>query len=194
MLTRQPELVFINIDGIFEDTLEFTLKLRRYQGSLTALVALSSDTKLAYQAIKHGFYDYLITPITVHDITPCITGLLSQPDSKDQFICLKSYKDFHFLKTQEILLLKADNNTTDFHMLNGDIITAFKTLKTFENKLPIHLKRIHKSYIINTCLINRIDFGKGVCRINHFKNPIPFSKKYLVTMESIFCSLSKIMY
>ena len=55
-------------------------------------------------------------------------------------ICLKSYRDYQYLDTDEILYLKADNNTTDFYMKDGNTINAFKTLKTFEAKLPNNLK------------------------------------------------------
>ena len=194
IIAHQPDLVFINVDGVLGDALRFTLELHLYNIPLPSFIALSTNTILAYQTIKHKFHDYLLTPISSLEINKSISRYLKKHPTDNQLICLKSYKDFHFLKTHEILLLKADNNTTDFHMLNGDIITAFKTLKTFENKLPNLFKRVHKSYIINTCFVNRIDFGKGICRLNHFKNLIPFSKKYHENINIIFTSLTKITY
>ncbi|PKQ44223.1 LytR/AlgR family response regulator transcription factor [Confluentibacter flavum] len=194
IITHQPDLVFINVDGVFADAFRFTLELHLYKIPLPAFIALSTNTELAYQSIKHEFYDYLITPLASCEINKSIARFQKKPVTDGKLVCLKSYKNYHFLNTQAIILLKADNNTTDFHMLNGDIITAFKTLKTFENKLPDHFKRVHKSFIINTSEVNRIDFGKGICKLNHFKNLIPFSKKYQGTMDAIFSSLPKITF
>ena len=75
-------------------------------------------------------------------------------------ICLKSYKDFQYLKTDEILFLKADNNTTDFYMSDGKVINAYKTLKTFEDILPNNFYRIHKSFIINKACITSKNYNK----------------------------------
>lgn len=194
IITHQPDLIFINVDGVFTDAFRFTLELHLYKISLPAFIALSTNTKLAYQSIKHEFYDYLIMPITPFEINKTIARFQKKLVTDGEIICLKSYKDYYFLNAREIILLKADNNTTDFHMINGNVITAFKTLKTFENKLPDHFKRVHKSFIINTSDINRIDFGKRICMLNHFKFPIPFSKKYHGTMDAIFSSLPKIMF
>jgi DNA-binding LytR/AlgR family response regulator len=194
ILTHQPDLVFINVDGVLGDALCFTLELHPYKIPLPSFIALSSNTSLAYQTIKHTFHDYLLTPISSLEISKSISRYQKKPITDSSLICLKSYKDYHFLNPREIVLLKADNNTTDFHMLSGDIITSFKTLKTFENKLPNHFKRIHKSYIINTSNVCRIDFGKGICKLSHFSNPVPFSKKYHETMNMIFTSLTKITF
>ncbi len=194
IIAYQPDLVFINVDGVIGDALRFSLELHLYKIPLPAFIALSANTDLAYQTIKHKFHYYLLTPISSLEVNKSISRYQKKPVTDSQLICLKSYKDYHFLNTQEIIILKADNNTTDFHMFNGDIITSFKTLKTFEDKLPKHFKRIHKSYIINTCFVNRIDFGKGICSLNHFKNVIPFSKKYHENINIIFTSLTRITF
>lgn len=194
IITQQPDLVFINVDGVMDGAFSWTLELNLYKIPLPKFIALSASTKLAYQSIKHKFYDYLLTPITPLEIHKSIARYQKEFSNNHELICLKSYKDYHFLSTKEIILLKADNNTTDFHMINGEVFTAFKTLKTFEDKLPDHFKRIHKSYIINTSGVSKIDFGKATCKLKHFKTAIPFSKKFHDTMDTIFKSLCKVSF
>jgi DNA-binding LytR/AlgR family response regulator len=106
-------------------------------------------------------------------------------------LCLKSYKDFHYLNTDEILYLKADNNTTDFIMKDGRTISAFKTLKSFEDKLPKNFIRVHQSYILNINYVSRINYGKAICSLKSGKTQLPFSKSYKENIDSLKKILSK---
>ena len=112
------------------------------------------------------------------------------PATINKNICLKSYKDYQYLNTDEILFLKADNNTTDFYMSDGNIISAFKTLKTFEDVLPENFLRIHKSYIINKNFVSRIQYGKFICTIKKNSFDIPFTKTYIDNIEIMKKALS----
>src|SRR5690606_12668274 len=93
-------------------------------------------------------------------------------------ICLKSHSDYQFIDLDEIIYLMADNNTTDFFLLHNKKVSAYKTLKHFGRLLPHHFLRIHKSYIINTHQITRINFGKSWVVLRGKTENIPFSKSY----------------
>tara|TARA_Y100001968_G_scaffold330215_1_gene381441 strand:+ start:1035 stop:1409 length:375 start_codon:yes stop_codon:yes gene_type:complete len=111
--------------------------------------------------------------------------LKSEQYALNDTLCLKSYKDYTLLKVEEILFLKADNNATDFVMIEGKTISAFKTLKSFEKILPNSFIRIHHSYIINKKHISRINFGKLKCFLDHNKISLPFSRSYRHNLQII---------
>jgi hypothetical protein len=46
-------------------------------------------------------------------------------------LCIKSYGDYRYIDARDICYLQADNST-DIHLNNGEMVTAFKTLKHFE--------------------------------------------------------------
>ena len=110
--------------------------------------------------------------------------LKKNPIKLNETICLKSYKDYNYLNIDDILYLKADNNTTDFYMGDGEIVSAYKTLKVFEELLPDTFYRIHKSYIININCISRIHYGKSMCIISN-KHKIPFTKTFIANINKI---------
>jgi len=143
-------------------------------------IGISKTEENAYKAIKNRFFDFILLPVKEVDLRKSI--LLFQkkkvPSIKNR-ICLKSYNDYHYINTDEILFLKADNNTTDFYLENGKVVSAFKTLKTYENSLPKNFIRIHKSYIINKNFVFRINFGKSVCTVRNDSDSIPFSSSYV---------------
>jgi DNA-binding LytR/AlgR family response regulator len=130
-------------------------------------------------------------PTEEHDVeiktvpaTTDSTVTVQQPQSL--IICIKSYGDYRYIDSEDILYFEADNNSTDIHLNNGEMITAFKTLKHFETVLPeSQFLRIHNSYIINVNQVSRIHTGNTVCYIKNSTTKLPFSKSYKDNVDLI---------
>lgn len=119
------------------------------------------------------------------------TKIVSNPEENDRhLICIKSYGDYRFLELNDIAFMKADNNSTDITMHNGEEITAFKTLKYFEENLPSNFYRIHNSYIVNRDYVSRVHTGNSVCYIKNSKIQVPFSKSYKDLVEEMIALLA----
>lgn len=111
-------------------------------------------------------------------------------EEKPLIICVKSYGDYRFIEAKDICYLQADNNSTDIHLYNGEMITAFKTLKHFETVLSSPFVRIHNSYIVNIDYVSRIHTGNSVCYIKNTTTKLPFSKSYKDNVDSIINSIT----
>jgi len=127
---------------------------------------------------------------TEHDVEVKTVTAASSPIAiqKEQslIICVKSYGDYRYIDSEDILYFEADNNSTDIHLNNGEMITAFKTLKHFETVLPdAQFLRIHNSYIINVNQVSRIHTGNTVCYIKNSTTKLPFSKSYKENVDLI---------
>lgn len=195
ILKKTPDVVFLNIDNCFDNPFEFTQELNLFNTNSPIFIAISSSKDLIYEVIKNGFFDFLLNPLSELEIRKSILKVLKKaPVNSKKNICLKSYKDYQYLKTDEILFLKADNNSTDFYMNDGNVISAYKTLKTFEEILPNNFHRVHKSYVINKNFVSRIQFGKFSCTIKRNKYEVPFTKTYIANIERINKSLSDYSY
>lgn len=126
-----------------------------------------------------------VTPIALEKPT-----IIQQPD-QSLIICVKSYGDYRYIESEDILYFEADNNSTDIHLNNGEMITAFKTLKHFETVLPTHqFLRIHNSYIINVNQVSRIHTGNTVCYIKNSTTKLPFSKSYKENVDLIISRIA----
>lgn len=112
-------------------------------------------------------------------------------EEKPLIICVKSYGDYRFIEAKDICYLQADNNSTDLHLYNGEMITAFKTLKHFEGVLSSPFVRIHNSYIVNIDYVSRIHTGNSVCYIKNTTTKLPFSKSYKENVDAIINSITK---
>ncbi|MCB0443367.1 MAG: LytTR family transcriptional regulator [Flavobacterium sp.] len=117
-------------------------------------------------------------------------AIVASDEIHRNLICIKSYGDYRFLELDEITFLKADNNSTDITLHNGEVITAFKTLKYFEENLPVNFFRIHNSYIVNKNYVSRVHTGNTVCYIKNTKTQLPFSKSYKENVEQIIAQLA----
>ena len=113
-----------------------------------------------------------------------------EAEEKPLIICVKSYGDYRFIEAKDICYLQADNNSTDIHLFNGEMITAFKTLKHFENVLASPFVRIHNSYIVNIDYVSRIHTGNSVCYIKNTTTKLPFSKSYKENVDAIISSIT----
>lgn len=105
-------------------------------------------------------------------------------------ICIKSYGDYRYIDANDICYFQADNNSTDIHLNNGEMVTAFKTLKHFEGILTFPFIRIHNSYILNRNYISRIHTGNAVCYIKNSTTKIPFSKSYKANVDLVISEFS----
>ena len=47
------------------------------------------------------------------------------PKQQSLIICVKSYGDYRYIDSDDVLYFEADNNSTDIHLNNGEMITAF---------------------------------------------------------------------
>ncbi|PKD18742.1 hypothetical protein APR41_17695 [Salegentibacter salinarum] len=180
ILQSKPQFVFIDLDNPrINDPFSFVNQFYQFLEVLPSFIAISASKNYAYEVIKNDFIDYLLKPLPLFELRKSLMRFKKKMTDSGQ-ICLKSYSDYHFLKLKHILYLKADNNTTDFYLTSGDRVVAFKSLKIYQQLLPVEFVRVHKSYIVNSNLIRRINFAKNRISLEELVSvtEIPFSKKY----------------
>ena len=191
VLREMPDLIFINIDLDESNPFGLVKDLNQYLKNDTELIAISSSTEKTYESIKIGFFDYLLLPTNELEIRKSIIKFKKKhPIEANNIICLKSYKDYQYLNLDEVIFLKADNNTTDFHMIEGNVINSFKTLKSFESILPLNFLRVHKSYIINSNYVSRVNYSNSQCTVKKINHNVPFTKTYKNNVEFMINLLS----
>ncbi len=193
ILKFTPDIVFINLNGRAPEYFQMISELHQYIQELPILIGVSKSKDYAYQAIKCNFFDYWLMPYNEFDIRKSLLKLKKQTpkEAEPHTLCLQSYRDYHYVDTNDILYLQADNNATDFIMTDGSRINAYKTLKTFEQQLPNNFVRVHQSYILNTKYVARINYGKAICSLKGQKLQLPFSKTYKENVDGLKKILSK---
>jgi DNA-binding LytR/AlgR family response regulator len=186
-----PHLVFIQLENI-KNPYRFLNECNKYLNEQFNYIACSHSIDNAYKAIKNLAIDYLLSPLTTLELRKALLIYNKKFITQDsKRICLKSYNDFHYIELEDIVMLKADNNTTDFILVDGKTITSYKTLKVFEDSLPKNFLRVHNSYIINKQYVTRVNFGKNLFSLGECHISIPFTKTYLENVNQIKSSLEQ---
>lgn len=170
------------------------------------LVIISETLDFSPFAVQLNVWEYLLKDFTNDDLKRCVdriepkrkirngeSKILNSPNP-DLLICIRTYGEYKFIRSRDILYIKADNNSSDFHLVNKEIITVFKSLKSIERALPYPLVRIHNSYIVNAYFIRRIVMGKNLVYIENFTTKLPFSKTYRDNIDHIFNRLAETNY
>lgn len=195
ILKENPSIVFIDIDNrvSFGDPFYFLKEVEQFLNKAPYYIAVSNSKHMAYEVIKSNFIDYLLKPFSEFELRKSLLKIKKnfEVETRDR-ICLKSFSDYRFIELDTILFLKADNNTTDFHLLNNNQIAAFKTLKYYESILPDSFLRVHNSFLVNTGHITRINFAKSLLTLNGGAYDIPFSRTYKEEVELLKSSLFEV--
>lgn len=221
ILEYNPKLIFLEIDPLDKKSklsLNLIDALYRHFDRIPKIIITTSKKDLAFDAIQYEVTNYLIKPLKKIDLkklilklkktqfddeilliqSPAIekNGLKSSSigTKENPTLCIKSYGDHRYIDSNDICFLQADNNSTDIHLSNGEIVTAFKTLKHFETVLNNPFIRIHNSYIINRKYIARIHTGNSVCYIKNTTIKLPFSKSYKKNIDFIINDFSNDNY
>lgn len=193
ILKHSPDIVFINLNDRAGEYFQMVTELHQYVKEIPIFIGISKSKEYAYEAIKHCFFDYWLLPYNEFNIRKSILRLKkSIPKvNEPQTLCLKTYRDYHYVDTNDILYLQADNNATNFIMADGTTINTYKTLKSYQGQLPRNFVRIHQSYILNTDYVSRINYGKSLCTLKLRKLELPFSKSYRSNVDDLKKVLSK---
>lgn len=146
----------------------------------------------AYTGFKRGLDNVIVLPAGEEEMLEIASECAIFLRNEKETLFFRNHREHHFIKLEEIIYLRADNNTTDFYLGTAGVITAFKTLKTFETVLPAQFVRVHKSYIVNLAHIYFMDTGKKLCRLRRQQQAIPISKKYIPDFESFSRRIKKI--
>jgi DNA-binding LytR/AlgR family response regulator len=190
ILEKKPQLIFFNFSK--EIPLHLLLNIQQYVDKLPYVIALNSSEQSAYNALKHGVMDYVLTPYIDSELRKSVLKFIKfYKDTSVEKLCIKSNGDYHFIPLDEIIYLKADNNTTDFYLQTGKVISGFKTMKYFEGQLPFYFFRVHNSYIVNIKFVTRINLGKFVCFLFDNMHKIPFSRTYRDNIDAIIKRIGK---
>jgi len=195
ILELKPNVVFLSISNknVTTDSVSFSLlsELHEYLEELPTVIVLSDVKEDAYEAYQRGVSGYLLMPIDSNELRKCL--MRYQKTHKALFtdtLSIKSNGDYNFVKSSDIIYLKADNNTTDFYLKSGKVVSAYKTLKHFEKLLPFYFFRIHHGYVININYVSRINLGKSSCYLNNNEIVLPFSRTYKENIDTIILRIS----
>jgi two-component system, LytTR family, response regulator len=162
-----PDVVFLDIE--MADGKGFDL-LKLFDRIDFKVIFVTAYSEYAIKAFRFNAIDYLLKPIKIDELQASVIRVkeskndfgsysehlaalvknLSDTDFQQQTITISHLKGFQVLRTNDIIMCKADGYCTVFHLINNRKTIGSKNLKQYEELLSGNsFLRVHHSYLIN---------------------------------------------
>lgn len=163
---HQPDLLFLDIQMPKINGFEL-LEILDVQPKVIFATAFD---EYAIKAFEHNAVDYLLKPFSKERFDKAMANVAQQQSSKIESsvqayqaqdklsrIVLKDGQDIKIIPTQEVLYFEAYDDYVKIHT-EKECFVKKHTLTKFEETLPAHqFVRVHRSYIINTAFLHKIE-------------------------------------
>jgi two-component system, LytTR family, response regulator LytT len=127
-------------------------------------IVISANINRAIEAFEYGVLDFIAKPYNKDRLQAAFRRLESSHAADGHAIKYLSVKrgfDIHIIPLEDVRYFKSDNVYVELHLKDGRVEIYGKPIKQLEPLLPAHYFRIHKSYIVNTETIEKIQAPGG---------------------------------
>ena len=143
--------------------------LRMFNSIDFKVIFVTGHSQYAIDAFRFAAVDFLLKPVKVGELTEAVNKVKSSlkftdpiyhlqdlmesyalPTKQNKNLVIANSCGFSVVKTDEIILCRAEGCSTTIHLVNNGTITSARNLKYFEEIFdPTKFMRVHYSYIIN---------------------------------------------
>jgi len=190
LATTDQSLVFESIknhkiDVLFLDVdfnnggmngIEFGLSLRKYNKDFK-LIFMTAHFEYVMLSFKCKTFDYIIKPIDISKISELLRRLCDDV-TESELGLVKINKD-NIVRAKDILFIERNKSKATIYTKDSTYETC-SSLNTLEEDLPNSFVRIHRSYIVNT---------EQICRVNKENKSIYFENNKSCPLGKLNLSL-----
>lgn len=192
ILQLKPDVVFLDIEmpGMNGFQLLESIPAIGFE-----VIFVTAYEHYAIRAIKANALDYVLKPVSIPEILNALEKvkqkkkdsenhsenykkLLSEINIRNKTrIKIPTVKGVEFIDTSDLVYLEADGSYTTAYFKNSDKLIISKPIKQIEPLLNLNtFFRIHRSYIINTSHIRRLERDSFTIIMNN-NTVIPLSRR-----------------
>jgi len=179
---KNIDLAFIDIMSAGSDSFDRIQRL----GNPPNIIVVSATGEFARQAFDYNVVDYLIKPVNFSRFSRAIDRTIKFNVQKSTFtnenkeVFIKKGSSLVKLKMKDIVYIEALENYVTLATSDKKFTFLF-TMKRIEDQLPSDIFiRIHRSYIVNKRMINRIAESSLDLMVGNNILNLPLGKSYRV--------------
>lgn len=174
----RPDLLLLDIEMMQGNAFDLLNQLRPLTFQVIFITAFDN---YAIRAFKYSAIDYLLKPVDIDELVSAVERVADRSQEKNiidqmqlfldnmgtfnlgqQKMAVPTVEGLIFINLKEVVRLEAKTSYTQILMENGEVITATRTIKDYEDILPEAIFcRIHNSHIINLLKIEKYHKGRG---------------------------------
>lgn len=175
---HQPDIVFLDVEMPYGNGFDL---LDQVKDITFATVFVTAFSNYAIKALNMSASYYILKPVDIDELILAIDKIkeekqqdkhhfyskilaenLNTMDKLEHKIVLPLMNGFEVIRVKEVIRIQANDNFSDFHMLDGSRKVICRTLKHYEDLLSdFNFLRVHKSHLVNLHYVRRYIKGKG---------------------------------
>nr|WP_293297213.1 LytTR family DNA-binding domain-containing protein [Allomuricauda sp.] len=174
---KKVDLIFLDIEMPKMKGIDLLATLK----TKPMVILTTAYEQYALKGYELDVVDYLLKPFEISRFIKAVNKAYElwskqsikpsgETITKAESIFIKSDKTVHQIKLKDIQYLESDTGYVKIHLFNSKSILSNLTLQDLEEKLPDEFIRIHKSYIVPTTKIEKIEGNR--ITIEHTSLPI----------------------
>lgn len=153
-------------------------------------IVISAYTDRAIEAFEYGVLDYVPKPYNSERLKTAFSRIEANHAADGhsiKYLSVKKGFEIHVIPLQDIYFFKAVNIYVELHLKNGKIEIYDKSIKNLSQLLPSNYLRIHKSFIVNIEIIDKIKkLGGGQYRVILKNNDcLPVSRQQIKSLKKL---------
>ena len=149
------DVLFLDVDfnNGGKNGIDFALELRKINKDFK-LIFLTAHFEYAMLAYKCKTFDYILKPVDIDKMVAVIKRLKDEVTNSDLGL-FKVNKDY-VVRTKDILFIERNKSKATVYTKDSTYETCF-SLNSIKQELPASFLRVHRSYIVNSEQISKID-------------------------------------
>jgi len=175
---HHPDIVFLDVEMPYGNGFDLLEKVSDIDFATVFVTAFSN---YAIKALNMSASYYILKPVDIDELIAAIDKIKQEKQSNghsfytkilaknlqtvnklDQRIVLPLLNGFEVIHVRDVVRIQANDNFSDFHLLDGSKKVICRTLKFYEDMLSeFDFLRVHKSHMVNLQYIKRYIKGKG---------------------------------
>lgn len=175
----EPELVFLDIAMPEKNGFDLLNELSPVPFEV---IFVTAHNEYTIQAFKYSAVDYLLKPVdedlmaeavkragqriagkaSAQQVETFLYNLHKVQTPAEMKLCIPDMKGFRVIHLADVVYCESDSSYTMFHLLNGAVLTASRSIIEYEVLLERSgFCRIHKSFLVNLHHIKEYVRGEG---------------------------------
>lgn len=175
----RPEVVFVDVDLNGDSGLECAKVMVKLEPKLKVIFATAHSEYMA-NAFEIYAFDYLVKPFNMERVHKTLKRIQESMDvgekagvtpmqtieGDSEKLLIKGKEQLLFVDKKEIVMIERSDSATSI-ITKEETYKSSVSLSALEAKLPGDFMRSHKSYIINTTMISKIEpYGRWTYVVN----------------------------
>lgn len=185
-LTQKPNIIFLDVeltDGIGFEVLKETTP---FFNEPPFVIVISENKQYAIKAINYEVLFYIEKPLNSLKLSLALSRFKKRFSELKSHISIKDRNAHWFIKFNDIFFVQSDGPYCNINRLNNSKVTVTRPLKEIESMLPNTFIRVHKSYLINTAYIEKINTTNRIITLHHRTGLFEITEQSKTRLDELF--------